>query len=148
MVVIRLAVAAHRFGSLCGCACARSEAVSGRPHLSGLQRGERYSDLPGRETGAARVAGSCGPSAKEYLAAELRCCAIDTTTVPVSLAVAFDADGVLDDLGGAVAVIRWGASASTDVLDSARDTLPGATRARRCNIRDGDRSPAPGRRSS
>jgi hypothetical protein len=64
----------HRFCSLRGCACARREAVPERPHLSGLQRGERCPDLPGRETGAAGVATSCRPhGATGYLAAERRC---------------------------------------------------------------------------
>jgi hypothetical protein len=60
----------HRFTSLRGCACARREAVPERPHLSGLQRGERCPDLPGGEAGAA-AAISCRPhGATGYLAAE------------------------------------------------------------------------------
>jgi len=51
-----------------------------RPHLSGLQRGERCPDLPSRETRAAGAATSCRPyGATGYLAAKRRC-AISTTT--------------------------------------------------------------------
>ena len=74
----------HRFGSLRSCACARRETMPGWLHLSGLQRGERCSDLPGRETGGAGIAASCGPSAKEYLATERRC-ANSTTAAPASI---------------------------------------------------------------
>jgi hypothetical protein len=51
-----------------------------QPHLSGLQRGERCPDLPGRETGAAGVATTCCPhGATGYLAAERRCAIFEPT---------------------------------------------------------------------
>jgi hypothetical protein len=68
---------AHRFGSLRGCACARSEAVPERSHLSDLHGAGRRQVMQGRETGATAGAAPSGGAAG-YLAAE-RCCVVATS---------------------------------------------------------------------